>query len=82
MFAILPTRTSGCSRRTPSTPRFISSCWRAKGSKAPEIGSFQGSLMLFDPVPELNIQHWKIVENDRPDDGQAEAEGFMDNAIA
>ena len=38
--------------------------------------------MLFDPFPELNIQHWKIVENDRPDDGQAEAEVFMDNAIA
>jgi hypothetical protein len=38
--------------------------------------------MLFDPVPELNIQHWKIVENDRPDNGQTEAEVFMDNAIA
>jgi len=21
--------------------------------------------MLFDPVPELNVQHWKIADNDR-----------------
>jgi hypothetical protein len=38
--------------------------------------------MLFDPVPELSIQHWKIADNDRPDDGQAEAEIFMNSAIA